>query len=295
MKNNTLWKKIVDNRHFYYFVTPFFLFFSIFMLFPVIYSFFISLNQWSGMTSEFIGLRNYELLLNDSVFWQSLWNTVYLWLGNVPLIVIGSLILAVILNNKDVRFLGLFRTGYFLPFVTSTVVVGIVFSLLLDQHYGVVNYFLELLGLDKIPFITSTVWSKPSIIILLLWRWVGYNSIIMLAGLQNINPSLYEAAEIDGAGTFKKFTKITVPLMSPIILFVTMLSTIGSFKIFAEPYILTNGGPLRTSMTIVMFLYNKGFEQFRMGYASAISYVLFAIILILSVVQLKIGSRKEGL
>jgi len=295
MKNNTLWKKIVDNRHFYYFVTPFFLFFSIFMLFPVIYSFFISLNQWSGMTSEFIGLRNYELLLNDSVFWQSLWNTVYLWLGNVPLIVIGSLILAVILNNKDVRFLGLFRTGYFLPFVTSTVVVGIVFSLLLDQHYGVVNYFLELLGLDKIPFITSTVWSEPSIIILLLWRWVGYNSIIMLAGLQNINPSLYEAAEIDGAGTFKKFTKITVPLMSPIILFVTMLSTIGSFKIFAEPYILTNGGPLRTSMTIVMFLYNKGFEQFRMGYASAISYVLFAIILILSVVQLKIGSRKEGL
>ena len=295
MKNNTLWQRIVENRHFYYFVTPFFLFFTIFMLFPVLYSFYISLNQWSGMTSEFIGLRNYELLLNDTVFWQSLWNTVYLWLVNVPLIVLASLILAVILNNKDVWFLGIFRTGYFLPFVTSTVVVGIVFSLLLDQNYGVVNYLLELVGLNKIPFLTSTFWSKPSIVILLLWRWVGYNSIIMLAGLQNINPSLYEAAEIDGAGTFHKFTKITVPLMGPIILFVTMVSTIGSFKIFTEPYILTNGGPLRSSMTILMFLYLKAFEQFRMGYASAISYVLFVIILVLSVVQLKIGSRKEGL
>ncbi len=295
MKKNNLWQRIVENKHFYFFVAPFFMTFIVFMLFPVLYSFYISLSSWTGLTSDFIGLRNYEILIHDDVFWKSLGNTVYLWLGNVPLIVIGSLILAVILNNKDVRFLGVFRTGYFLPFVTSTVVVGIVFSLLLDQHYGVVNYLLELIGLNKIPFLTNTLWAKPAIILLLVWRWVGYNTIIMLAGLQNIDPNLYEAAEIDGAGTIKKFTRITVPLMSPIILFVTILSTIGSFKIFAEPYILTNGGPLRSTLTIVMFLYNKGFEQFRMGYASAISYVLFAIILVLSLIQLKIGSRKEGL
>lgn len=295
MKNKTLWQRMVENRHFYFFIAPFFLFFLTFLFFPILYSFYISLHDWTGMTSKFIGIRNYEILLNDSVFWSSVRNTVYLWLGNVPLLLVASLILAVILNNKGVKLLGVFRTGYFLPFVTSTVVVGIVFSLLLDQHYGVLNYLLGLFGIDKIPFLTSTIWSKPSIILLLLWRWTGYNTIIMLAGLQNIDPTLYEAAEIDGAGTLMKFVRITVPLMGPIILFVTLLSTIGSFKIFAEPYILTNGGPLRSSMTIVMFLYIKGFEQFRLGYASAISYVLFAIILVLSLLQLKLGSRKEGL
>lgn len=154
------------------------------------------------------------------------------------------------------------------------------------------NYLLDYVGLNKIPFLNSTEWSKISIILLIIWRWVGYNAIIMLAGLQNIEPSLYEATEIDGANKIQQFIRITIPLMRPIILFTFILSTIGSFKLFTEPYILTNGGPRSSSLTTVMYLYSKGFEQFRMGYASAISYILFAIIFIFSMIQLKIGSKK---
>ncbi len=290
---SNLWVRIKENKHFYIFIAPFVLLFTIFMLFPVLYSFFMSFHKWGGIGKPgFIGLKNYKWLLQDEVFIQSLKNTILLWLGNTPVIVVLSLILAVMLNNQNVKFLKFFRTGYFLPFVTSTVVVGIVFTLLLDSSFGLVNYLLNNIGFDKIPFLSSEKWSKISIILVLVWRWVGYNTIIMLAGLQNIPQNLYEVAEIDGASTLQKFTKITLPLMKPIILFVTILSTIGSFKMFVEPYIMTGGGPMRSSLTMVLYLYNKGFSQFRMGYAAALSYVLFAIIFVVSIFQLKYGSKK---
>lgn len=285
-----------ENVAFYLFLSPFILFFLCFMLYPIIYSFYMSLHKWGGLgIPQFISFKNYIWLTGDKIFWKTIWNTVYLWLVSTPLTLGLALILAVILNRKETRFLGIFRVGYFLPFVTSTVVVGIVFSLILNYDFGFINYILKSLGFIKIPFLNSVDWSKNSIVMLIIWRWVGYNTIIMLAGLQNIDLSLYEAAEIDGASKLQQFLKITIPLMRPILLFTFILSTIGSFKLFTEPYILTSGGPRNSSLTTVMYLYSKGFEQFRMGYASAISYVLFFIIFILSMIQLKVGSKKGGI
>lgn len=285
-----------DNRHFYYFLVPFLLFFSVFMLFPIIFSFYMSLHKWGGLgQATFTGLKNYMRIFTDSTFHTALINTTFMWLTSTPLILGFALILAVMLNKNEVKFLKYFRVGYFMPFVTSTVVVGVIFTILLDSSFGLVNFFIESIGFEKIPFLTSVTWSKISIVIVLTWRWVGYNTIIMLAGLQNIPEDLYEAAEIDGGTTLQKFFYITVPMMRPIILFTFILSTIGSFQIFTEPYIMTGGGPMQSSLSVVQYLYNSGFQQFRMGYASALSYVLFAIIFVASYFQIKIGSGEEGI
>jgi len=290
------WQKIKENRHFYYFLTPFLLFFSVFMLFPILFSFYMSLHDWGGLgNATFVGLGNYLNILTDSTFHTALINTIFMWLVSTPLILGFALILAVMLNQKSVKFLKYFRVGYFMPFVTSTVVVGVIFTILLDGSFGLVNYVIESIGFQKIPFLSSTAWSKISIVIVLTWRWVGYNTIIMLAGLQNIPEDLYEAAEIDGGTTLQKFFYITVPMMRPIILFTFILSTIGSFQIFTEPYIMTGGGPMQSSLSVVQYLYNAGFRQFRMGYASALSYVLFAIIFVASYFQIRLGSGEEGI
>lgn len=296
MEDKSTLEKIKDNRHFYYFLVPFILFFSVFMLFPIIFSFYMSLHRWGGLgEATFTGIANYLRIFGDSTFHTALKNTIFMWLTSTPLILGFALILAVMLNQKQVKFLKYFRVGYFMPFVTSTVVVGVIFTILLDSSFGLVNFFVESIGFEKIPFLTSTAWSKISIVIVLTWRWVGYNTIIMLAGLQNIPEALYEAADIDGGTTFQKFFYITVPMMRPIILFTFILSTIGSFQIFTEPYIMTGGGPMQSSLSVVQYLYNSGFQQFRMGYASALSYVLFAIIFVASYFQLKIGSGEEGI
>ncbi|RAK12727.1 carbohydrate ABC transporter membrane protein 1 (CUT1 family) [Halanaerobium saccharolyticum] len=296
MKIKDTWQEMKENRHFYYFLVPFLLFFSVFMLFPILFSFYMSLHRWGGLgEATFTGLKNYSRILTDSTFHTALYNTTFMWLTSTPLILGFALILAVMLNKKEVKFLKYFRVGYFMPFVTSTVVVGVIFTILLDGSFGLVNFFIESIGFDKIRFLTSTTWSKISIVIVLTWRWVGYNTIIMLAGLQNIPEDLYEAAEIDGGSTLQKFFYITVPMMRPIILFTFILSTIGSFQIFTEPYIMTGGGPMQSSLSVVQYLYNSGFQQFRMGYASALSYVLFAIIFVASYFQIKIGSGEEGI
>lgn len=295
MEDKNTWQKIKENRYFYYFLVPFLLFFSVFMLFPILFSFYMSLHDWGGLgQATFIGVKNYLKILGDSTFHTALKNTAFMWLVSTPLILGFALILAVMLNQKEVKFLRYFRVGYFMPFVTSTVVVGVIFTILLDSSFGLVNFFIESIGFSKIPFLTSTAWSKISIVIVLTWRWVGYNTIIMLAGLQNIPENLYEAADIDGGSTLQKFFYITVPMMRPIILFTFILSTIGSFQIFTEPYIMTGGGPMQSSLSVVQYLYNSGFQQFRMGYASALSYVLFAIIFVASYFQLKVGSGEEG-
>jgi len=256
----------------------------------------MSLHDWGGLgNATFVGLGNYLNILTDSTFHTALINTIFMWLVSTPLILGFALILAVMLNQKSVKFLKYFRVGYFMPFVTSTVVVGVIFTILLDGSFGLVNYVIESIGFQKIPFLSSTAWSKISIVIVLTWRWVGYNTIIMLAGLQNIPEDLYEAAEIDGGTTLQKFFYITVPMMRPIILFTFILSTIGSFQIFTEPYIMTGGGPMQSSLSVVQYLYNAGFRQFRMGYASALSYVLFAIIFVASYFQIRLGSGEEGI
>jgi lactose/L-arabinose transport system permease protein len=292
-EHKSCYHKMVQYRHFYLFILPFVASFLIFLVFPFCFSFWLSFNEWSGFGSyRFIGLDNYIRVFSDHVFQKALLNTVYFWLVSCPIILGLSLLLAVALNGIG-RFKGIFRTMYYMPFVTSVVVVSIVFSTFLDSEFGLINWVLTLIGLPKIPFLTSEVWSKPAIIILLVWRWTGYNSIIMLAGLQRISKELYESATIDGANQFRQFRYITIPLMKPILLFAFILSTIGSFQIFAEPYVLTNGGPANSSLSIVYYLYNLAFNQFRLGYGSALAYILFMIILIFSISELKLFGRKE--
>ena len=177
---------------------------------------------------------------------------------------------------------------YFMPIIVSVVVVAIVFSLLYDSYTGLINYFIELLGAAPIPWISSEAWSKISVVLLITWRWTGYNMVIMLAGLQAIPDELYEAGRIDGATGWKSFWNITLPLLKPVLLFCLIMSIIGLFKIFTEPYILTGGGPNNSSQTMVTYIYNNAFRYSKLGYASALAYVLFVVILGASLVNLKI-------
>ena len=228
-----LWAEIKKNKHCYLFISPFFILFGIFLLFPFFYSFVISLQSWDGVSlPKFVGLANYQRLFRDELFWKSLYNTVYILVLNIPLQLGLALLLAVALNSKVVRGRSVMQLVYFMPIIVSVVVVAIVFSLLYDSYTGLINYFIELLGAAPIPWISSEAWSKISVVLLITWRWTGYNMVIMLAGLQAIPDELYEAGRIDGATGWKSFWNITLPLLKPVLLFCLIMSIIGLFKIF---------------------------------------------------------------
>lgn len=280
-----IWKK----RHAYLFISPFFILFAVFMLFPFVYSFWISLHNWDGISiPTFVGLANYRDLLRDELFWKSLYNTVYILVLNIPLQLGLALALAVVLNSEVVRGRSTMQLIYFMPIIVSVVVVAIVFSLLYDSYTGLINYFLEWLGLRGIPWLSSEAWSKLSIVLLITWRWTGYNMVILLAGLQAIPHELYEAGRIDGTNAWKAFRHITLPLIKPVLLFCLIMSIIGLFKIFTEPYILTFGGPNNSSQTMVTYIYNNAFRYSKLGYGSALAYVLFLLVLVASVINLKV-------
>ena len=284
-----LWAEIKKNKHCYLFISPFFILFGIFLLFPFFYSFVISLQSWDGVSlPKFVGLANYQRLFRDELFWKALYNTVYILGLNIPLHLGLALLLAAALNSMVVRGRSVMQLVYFMPIIVSVVVVAIVFSLLYDSYTGLINYFIELLGAAPIPWISSEAWSKISVVLLITWRWTGYNMVIMLAGLQAIPEELYEAGRIDGATGWKSFWNITLPLLKPVLLFCLIMSIIGLFKIFTEPYILTGGGPNNSSQTMVTYIYNNAFRYSKLGYASALAYVLFVVILGASLVNLKI-------
>jgi lactose/L-arabinose transport system permease protein len=284
-----LWERIWKKRHAYLFISPFFILFAVFMLFPFVYSFWISLHNWDGISiPTFVGLANYRDLLRDELFWKSLYNTVYILVLNIPLQLGLALALAVVLNSEVVRGRSTMQLIYFMPIIVSVVVVAIVFSLLYDSYTGLINYFLEWLGLRGIPWLSSEAWSKLSIVLLITWRWTGYNMVILLAGLQAIPHELYEAGRIDGTNAWKAFRHITLPLIKPVLLFCLIMSIIGLFKIFTEPYILTFGGPNNSSQTMVTYIYNNAFRYSKLGYGSALAYVLFLLVLVASVINLKV-------
>lgn len=279
-----------------------------FRLIPIVMSFVISFYEWTlHGTGGFIGLSNYIKLFRDPEFWQSMMNTVWLVIFVVPASLVFSLIFAVLLNQiKALR--GLFRTVYFLPFVTSMVAVSIVWKIIFNEQTGLANKFLEVIGLGPQKWlaeargifdiffsgfgITLPRWlggpsqALFSIIIMTVWKGLGYNTIIYLAGLQNIAKDYYEAAEIDGAGKLKQFFKITLPLVSPTTYYVLMMTTIVTFQAFSQVYLMTNkGGPLGTTNLIVYYIFTKGFDTHEMGYASAAALALFVVIMTLTFIQ----------
>jgi ABC-type sugar transport system permease subunit len=279
----------------YVFISPFYLIFLAFGLLPIVFSLVVSLYDWRGTTpASFIGLANYQVLLRDPAFAKALWNTVIVWVGSVPPMILLALLFAVWLNSQRVRFRVFFRTIYFLPVVTSLVISGLIFKFLFNPSFGLVNRLLEPLGVAPINMVADPTWMKPVLILALLWRWTGNDMVIMLAGLQSIPDDLYEAARVDGASGAQLFWHITVPLMRPVILFDAIISTIGTFNLFAEPFVLfgADGGIGQAGLVTGTLLYQNAFVYFKFGYGAALAWVLAAIIFVLSMLQLRLGSRE---
>lgn len=277
----------------YYFVAPAVLVFGCFMVYPMIRSLILSFQSFDAGVYTFVALENYKTLMQDPIFWQSLKNTLIYLTVQVPVMIVLSLGLAVLLDQKFLRGRSFFRMSAFLPSITALVAYALIFKLLFNTEYGIINYVLGFLGIGPIDWLNTTWGARISIIAGITWRWTGYNMIIMIAGLQAIPESLYESARIDGASAWEQFRSITVPMMKSIILFVSITSTIGTLHLFDESLILTNGGPDNATITIGHYLYNTGFRYFKFGYAAAISYVLVLIIAVLSVIQFKATGGDE--
>jgi lactose/L-arabinose transport system permease protein len=277
----------------YIFISPFFILFVIFMLYPLIYSLVLSFSEWRAGTVTFVGLENYKKLFVDPLFWKSLGITGLILVVQVPLMLILATIVATVLNSNSLKFKGVFRLAFFLPVLIDLVTYSLVFSLIFNENYGMINQFLGLFKIEPIKWISDEFWAKLLIIIALTWRWTGYNAVIILSGLQNIPKDLYESASIDGAGKITQFFKITMPMLRPVLLFCCILSTIGTLQLFAEPFVLTDGGPRHETTTIILYLYDKAFSSFDFGLASAGAYVLTTIIGILSYLQIRLSKGGE--
>jgi multiple sugar transport system permease protein len=284
----------------YLFLAPALTAIFVFFFIPVISAFVISFTDFDiyaiGDYSKFrfTGLDNYLKLFDNPLFWKALTNTFYFVVISGPLSIAVSLGAAMILNSKLVKFKGIFRLVYFMPVVTTLVAVSIVWRFIYHPEFGLLNYGLSFVGIDKIDWLGDPFWSMPSIIILSIWKNFGYNMIIFIAGLQNIPGDLYEAAEIEGATAWQQFRNITLPMLAPTTVFITIITMIGYFQLFAEPYIMTQGGPLDSTLSIVLYMYQEGFRWWNMGYSSAIAFVLFLIILAGTLIQMYVQKRKEA-
>lgn len=284
----------------YIFLAPALTAIFVFFFIPVISAFVISFTDFDiyaiGNYSKFrfTGLDNYIKLFDNPLFWKALKNTFFFVVVSGPLSIAVSLGAAILLNSKLVKFKGVFRLVYFMPVVTTLVAVSIVWRFIYHPEFGLLNYGLSFIGIDKIDWLGDPNWAMPSIIILSIWKNFGYNMIIFIAGLQNIPEELYEAAHIEGANAWQRFTKITLPMLAPTTIFITIITMIGYFQLFAEPYIMTQGGPLDSTLSIVLYMYQEGFRWWNMGYSSSIAFVLFVIILAGTLLQMWYQKKKEA-
>lgn len=281
----------------YLYIAPFFIVFGIFGLFPLLYTAYISLWDWNPIGDRaFIGMDNYTKLFADPRFWNATFNTLWIWvLSTVPQL-LAALGLASVLNHALLRFRTGFRMAILVPNITSVLAVGIIFTQLFGRDYGMINWLISAVGGTPIDWQSGTLSSQFVIASMVMWRWTGYNALIYLAAMQSIPQSLYESAEIDGAGRLRQFVSITIPQLRPTIIFTVIISTIGGLQVFAEPLIFggqggVTGGQNRQFQTLALFLYEQGFRNFEFGYASAIAWALFLLVAVLTVVNLKLSSR----
>jgi multiple sugar transport system permease protein len=276
------------------FLAPGLLLIFVFFFVPVVAALLLSVTDFDLYAigdlanARFVGVRNYAQLLQTSLFWTALKNTFYFALIGGPLSVAASLGAALLLNAKLVRFKGFFRTVYFIPFVTTLVAVAIVWRYLYHPRYGLLNYVLGLVGIPPIDWLGDPTWAMPAIILMAVWKNFGYNMLICIAGLQSIPEELYEAARLDGANPVRQFWHVTLPMLGPTLLFVGVITMIGYFQLFSEPYVMTQGGPLRATTSVVLYMYEEGFRWWRMGFAAAIAFVLFAVMLVATLVQVRL-------
>ena len=279
-KTSRLTPRQRDNIAGYLFTLPYIIHFMLLIAGSMIFSFAISLTRTDLLTGwEFVGLDNYTRLFNDNLFWKSLRVTAYYTFALVPMGIVVGLSIAVLLNQK-VKALGLWRTVYYLPAVVSGVAVAILWSWVLNPRFGLLNAGLRAIGISDPPrWIYSETWAVPAFIIMGLWG-AGGSMLLYLAGLQGIPTQLYEAADIDGANRWTKFWNITIPMLTPTIFFNLLVGIIGSFQVFTQAFIMTGGGPNNATLTMVLYLYRQGFQNLRFGYASALAWILFFIILV---------------
>ena len=273
----------------YLFLAPNIIGFLAFTAFPVAMSFALGFLEWDLLSPpKFAGLDNYSrLFTQDKLFLKVLWNTVYYTLGSVPLGFICSLGLALAMNQK-LRGIVFFRTAFFVPVVSSGVAIAMLWIWLYHPYFGLLNGFLSLLSIRGPNWLTDPKWAMPAIIIMSVWKNVGYNMVIFLAGLQGIPQHLYEAAEIDGAGLGARFRYVTIPMLTLTMFFVIVMSVIGSFQVFEASLIMTNGGPADATRTLVLYIYNNAFQYFKMGYGAAMAWVMFAILFVATAVQMRL-------
>lgn len=268
---------------------------GLFYFYPMVQTFLLSLSAGKGNQLKFVGLANYQRLLSDPVFLTALGNTLIFLVFQVPLMVILAIFFSVLLNQKTLKWRGVFRTLVFLPCVTSLVAYSLIFKYLFGNE-GIVNQLLVNLHIvsEPIMWLSHPVWAKVLVIIAITWRWTGYNMIFFLAALQNIDPQIYEAADVDGASKWRTFFSVTVPLLRPVILFTSITSTIGTLQLFDEPMNLTKGGPGNATLTISQYIYNISFKFTPdFGYAAAVSYAIVFLVVIFSIIQLKVGNQHE--
>ncbi|GED90765.1 MULTISPECIES: carbohydrate ABC transporter permease [unclassified Streptomyces] len=276
------------------FILPNFLGFAALTLVPVLATLLLAFTNWNSYsTPEWVGLANFRRMFGSDTFWVALSNTAWYAVGHIPLTLAASLGLAVLLNQK-LRGVGFLRTAFFFPYITSLVAVAVVWNMLFSPDLGPVNQLLRAVGVSHPPgWTTSTDWAMPAVIITSVWRDMGYYMVLYLAGLQAIPAELYEAARVDGAGPWQRFWHITVPSLRPTTFFVLVMLTISSFKVFDLVQIMTEGGPGRSTLVLSQVIFREGIKQGRFGYSSAISLVLFVIVLMITVVQFRFQRRNE--
>ena len=282
------------------FVSPALLVIGVFFALPVLAAFALSLTDFDLYALadlknlRFVGLRNYLDVLHAPLFWKSLWNTLYFVAVGVPLSIAASLGSALLLNSPRARLKGLFRTALFAPVVTTVVAVVLIWRYFFHTRYGLINYVLGEVGIAPIDWLGDPRFSMPAIIIFAVWKNFGYNMIILLAGLQGIPGELYEAARIDGASAWAQFRHITLPTLRPVLLLVAIITMAGYFQLFAEPYVMTRGDPLQSTYSVLYYMYEEGFTWWSLGRASAIAFLLFALILVATRVLLRLARRGDA-
>lgn len=287
-------EKLKRYKYPYLFIMPFFVLFLVFQLIPAIWTIFISFTAWNGIGKpEPVGFDNYIRMFRDPMFKEAFSNTVVYWVTGFSTILVLSICIALLLTQKDLLGKSFFKTVAFLPNVCAAIAMGLIFRMLFDENVGLVNELISLLGGEKLPWLTSTSMSKIPVIVLNVWRNTPWFTMIIISGLLGISPDLYEAAEIDGAGPFRKFLQITLPSLGNILFFCFVTLTVDSWKIFNEPFILPGPGVSNTSL--FQYMYQSGFTIFKMGYASAIGCVLILILLVISLVQFSVRKRQGEL
>lgn len=285
--------KVQDLKTAIIFLAPSLLIFSTFVFFPLVFSLYLSFHKWNLISPKktFIAFKNYiELFFNDPLFYKVLLNTTIFSVVVVVVTLILGLILAIILN-RDIPFKSIYRAGIFLPYVTSVSAMALVWLWIFDPTYGLINVILGFFGINGPKWLSSVDWALPALIIMTIWRFTGYSMLLYIGGLQNLPDELREAATVDGATGWKLFWHITLPLLSPTTFFIALTSIITMLKNFETVYVMTRGGPVNSTNMIVFYLYQNAFEFFNAGYASAISIILFIIVVILTVVQLSIQKK----